>query len=67
MAALNQARHLAGASFCPPHIHTETTYFPLGDDMFVKMKEELEKAEHFIFLEYFIIHPGVMWNEILRS
>lgn len=66
MAALNQARYLAGASFCPPHIHTETTYFPLGDDMFVKMKEELEKAEHFIFLEYFIIHPGVMWNEILE-
>lgn len=66
MAALNQARYLAGASFCPPHIHTETTYFPLGDDMFVKMKEELEKAEHFIFLEYFIIHPGIMWNEILE-
>lgn len=63
--ALTQSRYLEDASFSPPHIHTETTYFPLGDDMFPRMKEELEKAEKFIFLEYFIIHPGQMWNEIL--
>ena len=43
-AASTQARYLEDASFCPPHIRTETSYFPLGDDMFVKMKEELEKA-----------------------
>ena len=64
--AATQARYLEDASFCPPHLHTETTYFPLGDDMFVQMKQELEKAEHFIFLEYFIIRPGVMWDEILE-
>ena len=28
------------------------------------MLEELEKAEHFIFMEYFIIQEGVMWNAI---
>ena len=64
--AVTQARYLEDASFCPPHLHTQTTYFPLGDDMFVRMKEELEKAERFIFLEYFIIRPGVMWDEILE-
>lgn len=64
--ASTQARYLEDASFCPPHIRTETSYFPLGDDMFVKMKEELEKAERFIFMEFFIIRPGIMWNEILE-
>ena len=29
------------------------------------MVEELKKAEKFIFLEYFIIAPGVMWDTIL--
>ena len=62
---VTQSRYLEDASFSPPHIHTEATYFPLGDDMFLKMKEELEKAEKFVFMEYFIIHPGQMWNEIL--
>lgn len=27
--------------------------------------EELKKAKHFIFLEYFIIEEGIMWNTIL--
>ena len=64
--AATQARYLEDASFCPPHLHTETTYFPLGDDMFVAIKRELERAERFIFLEYFIIRPGIMWDEILE-
>lgn len=65
LSAARQSRYLERASFSPPHVGTQTTYFPLGDDMFPKMKEELEKAEKFIFLEYFIIHPGKMWDEIL--
>ncbi len=62
--AVTQARYLETASFCPPHIHTETTYFPLGDDVFPRLKEELEKAERFIFMEFFIVHPGLMWDDI---
>ena len=30
------------------------------------MKIQLEKAEKFIFLEYFILEPGVMWDAILE-
>lgn len=63
--AVLQSRYLEDACYLPPHIHTETTYFPLGDEMFLRMKEELERAEKFIFMEYFIIHPGQMWDEIL--
>ena len=45
--------------------HTEVTYFPLGENKFAAMLEELEKAERFIFMEYFIIEEGVMWGRIL--
>ena len=31
-----------------------------------KRVEELKKAEHFIFLEYFIIEEGLMWGKILE-
>lgn len=40
-------------------------YYRLGDDGFPVMLEELKKAEKFIFLEYFIIEEGRMWNQIL--
>lgn len=45
--------------------NSEVSYFPLGDDAFPRMLEELEKAKHFIFLEFFIIKPGYMWFQIL--
>ncbi len=44
---------------------TEVTYFPLGEDKFRAMLEELEKAEKYIFMEYFIVEEGYMWGRIL--
>lgn len=49
----------------PPFDNTEVTYFKLGDEAWPKMLEELNKAKHYIFLEYFIIAEGKMWNSIL--
>ncbi len=46
--------------------HTETTYFPMGENMFPVMLEELRAAEKFIFMEYFIIEEGLMWGSILK-
>ena len=34
--------------------------------MFKDMICDLEQAEYYIFLEYFIIGEGVMWNRILE-
>ena len=44
----------------------ETKYFPLGEDMFRDILTELENAEKYIFLEFFIIKEGKMWNSILE-
>ena len=41
-------------------------YYPLGEDAFFAMVRELEKAEKFIFMEYFIIERGEMWDTILE-
>ena len=41
------------------------SYFGSGDELFLKMCEDLMSAERFIFLEYFIIEDGVMWQSLL--
>ena len=50
----------------PVYKNTKVTYFPLGEDKFKELLIQLEKAEKFIFLEYFIIHEGLMWGQILE-
>lgn len=45
--------------------NTKVTYFPVGEKKFEAMLRELEKAEKFIFLEYFIVEKGYMWTKIL--
>ncbi len=64
-AALESA-YIQKVAGCPVYKNTTATYFSLGDDAFPKMLEELKKAEKYIFLEYFIIGPGVMWNRVLE-
>ncbi|MDE5578127.1 MAG: cardiolipin synthase [Oscillospiraceae bacterium] len=46
--------------------NTYAEYYPLGEDAFASMVRELEAAEEFIFMEYFIVERGVMWNTILE-
>ena len=46
--------------------NTQSTYYPVGEEMYAAMLAELRKAEKFIFMEYFIIEPGAMWNGILE-
>lgn len=49
----------------PVHKNTQVTYYPEGELIFQDMLEAMERAEHFIFLEFFIIEVGEMWNPIL--
>ena len=43
---------------------TETTYLPTGEAFLQDMLEKLEQAEHFIFLEFFIIAQGQIWDRM---
>lgn len=65
-AAEKQANYLYNYGGYPVYANTQVTYFPLGEDKFARMLTELEKAQRFIFLEYFIIQEGKMWDPILE-
>lgn len=45
--------------------NSKVEYFPWGEGAFKAMLKELDKAKHYIFLEYFIIEEGYMWNSML--
>lgn len=64
-ANANLAHYMTHSVSYPVHRNTKVTYFPLGEDKFEEMKLQLQKAEHYIFLEYFIVEEGIMWNTIL--
>lgn len=59
-------KYLNNSGCFPIYENTEVTYFPLGEDKFKALLVELEKAERFIFLEYFIIDEGYMWGRVLK-
>ena len=44
--------------------NTQTEYFAIGEAKFEAMKRELKKAERYIFVEYFIVKQGLMWDSI---
>lgn len=44
--------------------HTKADYFPVGEKMYEKMLIDLENAEHYIFMEYFIMSEGKMMDTI---
>lgn len=58
------ARYLSRRGPYPVFSNTQVKYYPLGEDMFADMLPALESAEHFIFIEYFIIGLGKMWDQI---
>jgi cardiolipin synthase len=63
---LPQVRYLQNHAGFPVYVHTQTEYFSSGEAFFKRALEELEKAEHYIFLEFFILRQGVMLDPILE-
>ena len=60
-----QARYLERRAHCPVYDDSRAEYFFIGEDCYERMLVELKKATRYIFLEYFIIQEGKMWDSIL--
>ena len=61
-----QFRYISYGSGYPFYYNEGFDYYPFGEDGYPAMLEELRKAEKFIFIEYFIIEKGEMWNGIME-
>lgn len=63
---LPQIRYLQDFAGFPVYTDSKTKYLSPGEVKLKYLLQELEKAEKYIFLEYFIIQEGVMWNAVLK-
>ena len=59
------SKYLSRSGCFPFYGRTKTSYFELGEYKFEAMLQQLEKAEKFIFMEYFILQEGYMWGRLL--
>ena len=63
--AYNQAKYIEKYTMCPVYNNSYTELLPSGESFFESLIDELKQAEKYIFLEFFIIEEGFMWNTIL--
>ncbi len=61
-----QMEYLQNTVGYPVYRKTKTEFLPSGERMLEVLLEELSKAKKYIFMEFFIIEEGVMWNSILN-
>ena len=64
LSAANQHRYLWKNTRWPVYENTGVDYFAEAVDAFEKMKEDLKKAENFIFMEYFIVEDSTSFWEL---
>lgn len=60
------AHYLEQTAHCPVYGNTRIKYYPVGDLCLDDILEALKSAEQYIFIEYFIIEEGHMWNSVLE-
>lgn len=63
---LKQNRYLYKNAYFPVFENSDTHFLPTGEAKFEMMLQEIAKAKHYIFLEYFIINEGYMWESIFN-
>lgn len=66
ITAYNQAKYITKYSLSSICQNTQTEYFKIGEEYYNKLIEELKQAKRYIFMEFFIVSNGKMWNSILE-
>ncbi len=61
-----QADYLSAEANCPLFRNTEMEFLSPGEVFFPRFLEELSKAEKYIYLEFFIVAEGEMWESIFE-
>ena len=62
----NMVSYLRKVSNSAVHTNTTASYYPSGESAFDVILRELSAAKHYIFIEFFIVDQGYMWETILE-
>lgn len=61
-----QSRYLYHESGFPVWDDTYATFYPTGEEFFRELVEDLKEAKRYIFIEFFILAEGKLWNRIYK-
>ena len=61
---IGNSRYLYSSASAVPHRYSNAEFFPTGEQFYEALLTDLEKAEKYILMEYFIVERGQMWNRI---
>ena len=64
--AATQAVYIEKYGGYPIYQNSNTKYYASGEEMFGDLLESLRSAKHYIFMEFFIVSQGYMWETILE-
>ncbi len=62
----NQANYIFNSTNMPIYNDSTSKYFPCGEDYYKELIKQLQEAKKFIFIEYFILKEGIMWDTVLN-
>lgn len=62
----NLGHYIQTRNYFPTYDHTKVDFFSVGEEKYEDLLMELKKAEKFIFLEYFAIDKGEVWDKVLE-
>lgn len=57
------SRYMESQSF-PLYKNNQVTYYPMGEDTFEAIFKDIAQAKKFIFLNFFIVGEGVLWDRM---
>ena len=63
-ASRGLSRYVSEYGPYPAWKNSTAKYYPCGEAMYPDLLADLEKAERFIFLEFFIVRTGKMWDGV---
>ena len=63
-ASRGLSRYVSEYGPYPAWKNSTAKYYPCGEAMYPDLLADLEKAERFIFLEFFIVRTGKMWKGV---
>ncbi len=62
-----QSDYILRASHYPVYQYTDSRYYRCGEELFEAMLADIRRAEHYIFLEYFILDHGQMYDRLIAE
>lgn len=63
--AFRQSNYIKNKSFYPVYQNSSCSYHSPGEAAYEVILKELEKAEEFIFMNFFIVEHGKFWDSVL--